>query len=199
MRLLTTLIATASITLQAAEAQDDPGLPRLPKPVIVAEALAGKLVRLEGGEFADHKLNPEQAIDYFLLYFSAGWNPACVKFTPALVKFYNEQKAAGANFEIVLVSADDSEAEMKRYMAEADMPWPALRFADRGGEGLEFVDAAAGRGVPCLAVLDSRGLILAHSYRRRKEYLGAEEPLAEFAKLLEEAAAKREAAGERAE
>ena len=156
---------------------------RLPKPVIVAEQLAGKLVRLKDDSIIDYKLDPETAVDHFLFYYSGGWNPGCRKFTPALVKFYEEQKAAGTKFEVIFVSKDDSEEDMRKYMVESKMPWPAIRFSEI--EELEFVGEAAGRGVPCIAVLDSHGLIMIHSYRRKKEYLGAEKPLAEFAKMLE--------------
>ena len=171
-------------------AQGDTGLPSLPKPVIVAEQLAGKLVRLKDDSIIDYKLDPETAVDHFLFYYSGGWNPSCRKFTPALVKFYEEQKAAGAKFEVIFVSKDDSEEEMRKYMVESKMPWPAIRFGEI--EGLEFINEAAGRGVPCIAVLDSHGLIMIHSYRRKKEYLGAEKPLAEFAKMLERQAKEGE-------
>jgi len=163
-------------------AQNDPGLPQLPRPVIVAKSLAGKLVKIKNGELVPHALDPEKAIDHFLLYFSAGWSPGCKKFTPALVKFYRDAKAAGANFEIVFVSRDDSEGEMLKYIADQKMPWPALRFGALNE--LDFVKQAAGRGIPCLAALDSRGLILAHSYKQRKNYIGVETPLGEFAKLI---------------
>ena len=196
-----------------AVAQIDPDLPRLPAPVIVAERLADRLVKLdaESGEIVDHALDPEVALDHFLFYYSAGWSPTCQKFTPALIQFYNEKRAAGAKFEIVFVSFDDSEEEMEEYITSAKMPWPALRFGaieiapaaarddDEDGEDakakednpLDFVRRAAGRGVPCIAVMDSRGLILAHSYRRRRDYLGAEKPLEEFAKILGEVAEER--------
>ncbi len=165
-----------------AAAQNDPVLPQLPRPVIVAKSLAEKLVKLKDGKFVPHMLNPEKAIDHFLLYFSAGWSPNCKKFTPALAKFYRDAKAAGANFEIVFVSLDDNEEDMRQYMNDQKMPWPALRF--NALKELDFINQAAGRGVPCLAALDSRGLILTHSYRQRKNYIGVERPLREFAKLI---------------
>jgi len=178
---LLSIVATALLSGMAV-AQNDPGLPRLPSPVIVAKSLAEKLVKLKEGKLIPHVLNPEKAIDHFLLYFSAGWSPNCKKFTPALVKFYHDAKAAGANFEIVFVSLDDTEQEMQQYMADHKMPWPALRF--EALDELDFVQQAAGQGVPCLAALDARGLILAHSYRQRKKYIGVEGPLGEFAKLI---------------
>ncbi|MCP4846507.1 MAG: redoxin domain-containing protein [Verrucomicrobiaceae bacterium] len=175
---LVTLALFAGMTA----AQNEIGLPQLTRPVIVAKSLAGKLVKIKDGELVPHALDPEKAIDHFLLYFSAGWSPGCKKFTPALIKFYRDAKAAGANFEIVFVSRDDSEEEMLQYIGDQKMPWPALRFDALNG--LDFVKQAAGRGIPCLAALDSRGLILAHSYKQRKNYIGVETPLMEFARLI---------------
>ena len=209
--------AVCGLLAPLAPGQGDADLPRLPNPVVVAERLAGQLVRLDGetGELVDYALDPETAIEHFLLFYTAGWSPSSQKFAPALVRFYEEQKAAGASFEVVMVSVDDSEKEMLAHMKDIKMPWPAVRFGsvevgasapqDESDENededqpapppnpLEFIEQAAGRGVPCVVVMDSRGLILAHSYKRRKEYLGAEEPLEEFSKLLAQAAEKRAA------
>lgn len=175
-------LSLALLLTAAVPAQNEAIIPQLPRPVIVAKELAEKLVRLEADKLVAHSLNPEKAIDHFLLFFSAGWSPTCKKFTPVLSKFYNEAKASGANFEIVFVSLDDSEKEMLQYMAEHKMPWPALRFnlLDK----VDFIKQASGRGVPCLAALNSRGLVLAHSYRQRKKYIGVEVPLGDFAKLI---------------
>ena len=176
------LLLLALVFASAVSAQDDATLPQLPRPVIVAKSLAEKLVKIEAGNFVPFALDPEKAINHFLFYFSAGWSPACKKFTPILTKFYNDAKAAGANFEIVFVSFDDSERAMREYMAEQQMPWPALRFDAL--EEIDFIKQASGRGVPCLAALDSRGLVLAHSYKQRKKYIGVEIPLRDFAKLI---------------
>lgn len=176
------LLLLALVFASAVSAQDDATLPQLPRPVIVAKSLAEKLVKIEAGNFVPFALDPEKAINHFLFYFSAGWSPACKKFTPILTKFYNDAKAAGANFEIVFVSFDDSERAMREYMAEQQMPWPALRFDAL--EEIDFIKQASGRGVPCLAALDSRGLVLAHSYKQRKKYIGVEIPLGDFAKLI---------------
>lgn len=176
------LLLLALVFASAVSAQDEATLPQLPRPVIVAKSLAEKLVKIESGKFVPFALDPEKAIDHFLFYFSAGWSPTCKKFTPILTKFYNDAKAAGANFEIVFVSFDDSERAMREYMAEQQMPWPALRFDAL--EEIDFIKQASGRGVPCLAALDSRGLVLAHSYKQRKKYIGVEIPLGDFAKLI---------------
>ena len=156
--------------------------PSLPGTVIIAEALAGKLVSVDKDSFKRHSLDPEKAIDHFLFYYSANWSPNCRKFTPELIKFYTKAKKEGANFEVIFVSRDDTAKEMLGYMMEQKMPWPAIRFEDL--ETLNFLKEVSGRGVPCLAVLDSRGLILAHSYQGSKKYLGPDPPFQEFKKLI---------------
>ena len=146
--------------------QGDANIPKLPRAVIIADQLAGKLVKLENEDLVRYKLDPEKAIDHFLFYYSASWSPSCRKFTPELIEFYKKAKKQNSNFEIVFISRDESEKEMLAYVKKAKMPWPG------------------GRGVPCSSVLDSRGLILAHSYRGKTSYIGTQEPLNEFSKLI---------------
>ena len=84
--------------------QNDSNIPKLPRAVIIAEQLAGKLVKLKNEDLVRYKLDPEKAIDHFLFYYSASWSPSCRKFTPDLIKFYNRAKKQNSNFEIVSVS-----------------------------------------------------------------------------------------------
>ena len=156
--------------------------PRLSGSVIIAEALAGKLVSVDQGSFKRFSLDPEKTIDHFLFYHSADWSPNCRKFTPELIKFYNKAKKENANFEIIFVSRDDSEKEMLSYMKEQKMPWPAVRFGEL--KTLKFLKQISGRGVPSLAVVDSRGLIMSQSYKGGTTYLGPDPPLKEFQKLI---------------
>ena len=162
--------------------QGDANIPKLPRAVIIAEQLAGKLVKLENEDLVRYKLDPEKAIDHFLFYYSASWSPSCRKFTPELIDFYKKAKKQNSNFEIVFISRDESEKEMLAYVEKAKMPWPAIKYEEI--EKLEFLKKAGGRGVPCISVLDSRGLILAHSYRGKTRYIGTQEPLNEFSKLI---------------
>ena len=141
-----------------------------------------KLVKLENEDLVRYKLDPEKAIDHFLFYYSASWSPSCRKFTPELIEFYKKAKKQNSNFEIVFISGDDSEKEMLAYVKKAKMPWPAIKYEEI--DKLDFLKKAGGRGVPCISVLDSRGLILAHSYRGKTSYIGTQEPLNEFSKLI---------------
>tara|TARA_B100000965_G_scaffold70232_1_gene55388 strand:+ start:86 stop:688 length:603 start_codon:yes stop_codon:yes gene_type:complete len=164
-------------------AQEKKIIPKLARAVIIAEQLAGKLVIQNESSISPYKLNPEKAIDHFLFYYSAKWSPSCQKFTTQLKKFYVKAKTESKNFEIIFVSRDDSEKEMSEYMIKEKMPWPAIRFDQLNKLG--FVNDAGGRGVPCISVLDSRGLILSHSYHNKSNYIGTKEPLEEFAKLID--------------
>lgn len=134
----------------------------------------GKLVPFEPGD------RPEPR--FYGIYYSAGWCGPCHAFTPKLVQEYLALKAAGENsLEIIFVSSDESAGDMRDYMREMAMPWPALRWRRE-----EMVDAIArqeGPGIPCLVVLDRDGNLLFHSYRG-KEYLGADEPLQQIKSLL---------------
>ena len=171
--------------------QNDSNMPKLPRAVIIAEQLAGKLVKLENEDLVRYKLDPEKAIDHFLFYYSASWSPSCSKFTPDLIKFYNKAKKQNSNFEIVFISSDDSEKEMLAYIKKAKMPWPIIKFEEI--DKLDFLKKAGGRGVPCVSVLNSRGLILAHSYRGKTSYIGTQKPLSEFSKLIGLSSQKDEA------
>ena len=171
--------------------QNDSNIPKLPRAVIIAEQLAGKLVKLENEDLVRYKLDPEKAIDHFLFYYSASWSPSCRKFTPDLIKFYDKAKKKISNFEIVFISSDDSEKEMLAYIKKAKMPWPIIKFEEI--DKLDFLKKAGGRGVPCVSVLNSRGLILAHSYRGKTSYIGTQKPLSEFSKLIGLSSQKDEA------
>ena len=61
-----------------------------------------------------------------LLYFSASWCPPCRQFTPRLVAFYNEMRAAGRSVEVVFVSADRDAASFRDYLRGHHGPWYAI-------------------------------------------------------------------------
>lgn len=103
---------------------------------------------------------------YLLFYYSAHWCPPCRKFTPKLVEFYNEN-GGGEAFEIVFVSADRSEKEMREYMEGVEMPWLAVNYDDIASTGVE---SYASRYIPFLAMFDKEG----HRIEGVPEYVGGE-------------------------
>ena len=66
------------------------------------------------------------------LYFTASWCGPCHRFSPLLVRLYEQLKGGGAGgFEVVLVGWDDVEAERKTYARNAQMPWLSLPHEPR--------------------------------------------------------------------
>jgi nucleoredoxin len=88
---------------------------------------------------------------YLGLYFSAHWCGPCRSFTPLLVKFYNDRKAAGKDdFEVIFVSSDDSLDSYESYLR--DMPWLAIPYQDvRVGHLKRHFKID---GIPALVILD---------------------------------------------
>ena len=56
----------------------------------------------------------------------------CRGFTPQLIKTYDAVRAAGKEFEVVLIGSDRKLEEFARYHQK--MPWLALPFEDRLGQ-----------------------------------------------------------------
>jgi thiol-disulfide isomerase/thioredoxin len=119
---------------------------------------------------------------YLILYFSAGWCGPCHVFTPQLSEFYKALKSKYSDFEIVYVSRDYTEAAMEKYMAEASMPWPAVRFSvARSNEALNKL---AGPGIPDLVLLNENGEVISDSFADGA-YVGPVKVLKDFLMLLD--------------
>jgi hypothetical protein len=83
--------------------------------------------------------------------------PPCRAFTPKLIKWYTEKKAAGLDAEIIFVSGDKSAAEFAEY--HGGMPWPALAFTDKATIAT-LNDAFEVEGIPTLVVTTRDGRLL---------------------------------------
>ncbi|XP_069785102.1 nucleoredoxin-like protein 2 [Narcine bancroftii] len=93
----------------------------------MVDVFAGHTLVNKKGEAVD----PEGALKNKVvgLYFSGGWCPPCCDFTPRLCQFYTElveESVPAAQFEIVFVSSDKSQADMENYMAAMHGDWLAL-------------------------------------------------------------------------
>ncbi|MFZ2658437.1 MAG: thioredoxin-like domain-containing protein [Victivallales bacterium] len=118
--------------------------------------------------------------EYVFIYYSAHWCPPCRAFTPDLVKFYNEYKDK-ASFELIFVSKDNSEKEMKEYMSSMSMPWTAVDFKEIEKCG---ISKFAGNGIPCLVLLDKDRNVIADSFDGEK-YLGPQQVLEKFKAIVD--------------
>ena len=165
LRLIVVLLVVATAAVQAQTISAD---------------LENKLVELKN-KFTQPVKNPSigQA-KYIAFYCGAGWCGPCHRFTPELVKFYNEMKPKYPNFEVVFLSDDRSPVEMQNYMAEMSMPWPAVRW-----DAVKWSKAAklCGAGIPCLVVIDQNDHVVSNSYEGQK-YIGPYKVIDDLRNLL---------------
>lgn len=147
----------------------------------VAKALAKRLVVLRDKKFVAFEPGDRPEPEFYLVYFGAYWCGPCRRFSPHLLEAYREMKAVAPDrFEVVFVSDDHDGSGQLDYAREVGMPWPVLRF----NTSIPLFDRWRGPGIPCLVVLDREGELIFHSYSD-KEYLGAQDPLEKFQRLLD--------------
>ena len=112
--------------------------------------LGSELIKNDGTKVSTSSIESTPVI---ALYFSAHWCPPCKMFTPKLKAAYEEANADGKKFEVVFISADQSEEEFQGYFES--MPWLAPKFdEDELGEISEQFGVSS---IPALIVIDSSG------------------------------------------
>ena len=104
---------------------------------------------------------------YVGLYFSASWCPPCRTFTPKLVEFH---KANKEKFEVLLVSADNSEKAQANYMKKYMMPWLAVKHQSTAANLL--VKKMGVSGIPYLVVLAPDGSVVTKDGRGDVDSMG---------------------------
>lgn len=103
------------------------------------------------------------------LYFGADWCGPCHAFVPDLIRIRTALRQTGADTEVVYVSQDQSQAQMRRYMRQQQMPWPAIDY--RRIDTLPALRRLAGAAPPNLVLLDRAGNVLASGWEGRR-YIG---------------------------
>ncbi|KHJ84362.1 thioredoxin [Oesophagostomum dentatum] len=88
------------------------------------------------------------------LYFSAHWCPPCRQFTPVLKDFHGELADDG-EFEIVFVSFDRSESDLKKYMEECHGDWYCIPFGSPKIQ--ELATKYSVSGIPALIIIKADG------------------------------------------
>jgi thiol-disulfide isomerase/thioredoxin len=149
----------------------------------IADDLQGKLVELKNNmvqPVTDFTLGQTK---YIAFYCGAGWCGPCHKFTPKLVQFYNEMKPKYPNFEVVFLSDDKSALEMRDYMVEMSMPFPAVRW-----DAVKWTKAhkLCGAGIPCVVVIDQNDHVVSNSFEGQN-YVGPYKAVDDLQKMLVEA------------
>ncbi len=144
------------------------------------EILEGNLEKLDGKRLRRYSLE-QKPTKYYLFYYTASWCGPCQKFTPSLVKFYDEHKPASDEFEIVLITADSDEDAMEDYAKSKSMNWPHLKLSKVGK--FEKAFKHPGGGIPNLVLTDLEGNLIKTSYEG-KSYLGPTVVMNHLASLL---------------
>ena len=131
------------------------------------------LVKLDGSHLkqlaADDALASKKIVAY---YFSGHWCPPCRAFTPMLNTAYVELLANSSEIEVVFVSCDNTEDDMKNYMKESHGPWLAVPHNSQLASGLQTKFDI--HGIPALIVCKSDGSIVTKNGRADVEKEGAE-------------------------
>ncbi len=139
-----------------------PAAPEVPagEPSVFDDILEGNLVMLDGKKLKKNKLTAKPT-KLYVFYYTASWCPPCQAFTPSLVEFYNKNK--NENFELVLITSDDSEDAMEGYAAKKNMPWPQLKQSKAASFKQKFDHGV--RGIPSVIVCDLKGEIVSTNGR----------------------------------
>lgn len=134
------------------KAQEDQGATESAKAM---QALFGTSLRNAGGARVSAA---DLAGKKVAIYFSAQWCPPCRAFTPKLVEAYTRLKAENKPFEVVFVSSDRNEKDMKKYIRDYKMSWLHVNFGDPEQGALRKRFGVS--GIPMLAVVDAEGKTL---------------------------------------
>ncbi|MGO1540209.1 MAG: thioredoxin-like domain-containing protein [Luteimonas sp.] len=133
------------------------------------ESIGDHLVRPEGARFVPLRWDREPEI--VALYFGADWCAPCHAFVPTLREVRDALRLAGASTEVVYVSLDAAESDMRRYMRLQQMPWPAIDH--RRLRALPAIRALGGAAPPNLVLIGRDGRVLASGWQGRRR-LGLE-------------------------
>ena len=122
--------------LPVLEAEHDPWAPSPPSEAAVLPRLPALLRGLLGPTLVD-AAGREVPVDSLAghtvgVYASASWCGPCRQFTPSLAAFYEQARASGRAFQVVLVSCDRDAAAAAAYLAK--MPWLAVPYASPARE-----------------------------------------------------------------
>lgn len=103
-------------------------------------------------------LNTNSLPRYFVFLRGGNFCPICQRFTPALVKFYNETKPKHPEFEVIYLSCDGDTATMAKFAQAEGFSWPAVSY-ERSSYLFQVIPCFK-PSIPQLTVMDRRGKVL---------------------------------------
>jgi hypothetical protein len=127
-----------------------PGLE--PEAISLSGLFGNQLYRADGGQVGVEVLIQIPVIG---IYFSDPGCAACAGFTPVLVGAYNQLRAEGRSFEVVLVPLGVSQASLFDYMVNSGMPW--LAVSPRSSEANSLLQRYQVQWIPTLVIIDGSG------------------------------------------
>jgi nucleoredoxin len=126
-------------------------------PSRVAGELAGKLVNSVTGK--PDSLDAAAQPRYIVLYRGSSTCPITRKFTPTLIKYYNEMKPKHPEFEIVYIMTESPE-DTGKFAKELSFSWRAVEYETTAR--MPITGKPFGDLLPQLIVMDSTGKVLAN-------------------------------------
>jgi nucleoredoxin len=178
------LNAQLSQTDAVARARDLVAIDPDKRPARVAAALKSVMVDSDGKPLAKDDLDHQTL---FALYYGASWCGPCRQFSPSFVKYINSVAADNPHLTVVLLSNDEKDADMLKYMKEENMPFAAVPIKAMRDSGLLMCYLKG--SIPQLTIVDRYGKIVADSWNRNT-YIGPKPALAQLDRSLKAGAAK---------
>uniref|UniRef100_A0AC35G277 Thioredoxin domain-containing protein n=1 Tax=Panagrolaimus sp. PS1159 TaxID=55785 RepID=A0AC35G277_9BILA len=135
-------------------------------------------VEIYDSEHEKHKASDVLKDKVVALYFSAGWCPPCRQFTPKLKRFYEALKKAGKNFEVIFVSRDKEDEDLKEYFDDHHGKWYYLGFGNPLIQ--EWLAKYEVKTIPALKVVKEDGTVVVQDARTEIAQKGADKPVELF-------------------
>lgn len=138
-------------------------------PGILAEELQGRLMDQVTGQ--TYSLDMKKLPKYFVIYSAARWCPYTQKFTPELLKAYQDLKTKGVDFEVIYIPQERSYPELQMYAKEVNFPWPVFKFPQKN-QLVVTGRMISGQSLPVLQVADRYGnVVISNNDMVREEVL----------------------------